>query len=97
MGNVMGTLTTYPPRILRVKYRSAHFPRRIATATAKVPYSGIYALSDVLARAMSTNQILWYRIERVPPKEIASLRSSLQRWPEALQHTSEQTFVEWET
>ena len=87
---------TYPPRILRVLYRSAYFPRRVASVDVKVPYSGIYAMSEALARAISTNQILWYRIDRVPPKEISTVRSSLQRWPDAFATSSEQTFVKWD-
>jgi hypothetical protein len=83
------------PRILRITYRSAHHPRRIASAVAKVPYSGIYALGEVLARAMTREEILWYRIERVPAKHIGAVRPSLVRWPEALHKTSEHTFVEW--
>ncbi len=86
---------SYPPRILRVIYRSAHHPRRLARVHAKVPYSGIYALSEVLVRALSQNEILWYRIEQVDPKEIAAIRKSLERWPEALAASSEQTFVKW--
>jgi hypothetical protein len=87
---------TYPPRILRIVYRSNHHPRRVVETFAKVPYSGIYGLSETLGRAMSTEQIMWYRIERVAPKDIAAVRSGLARWPEALERTSEQTFVKWE-
>jgi hypothetical protein len=93
MSNVV---TGYPPRILRVVYRSAHHPRRLARVNAKVPYSGIYALSETLARAISQNEILWYRIEKVPTDEIAKIRKGLKRWPEALAESSEQTFVTWE-
>jgi hypothetical protein len=87
----------YSPRILRIVYRSNHHPRRIDSVVAKVPYSGIYTLSETLARAISTEEILWYRIERVPPKQIPSIRKGLVRWPEALRASARSTGVTWES
>lgn len=86
----------YPPRVIRIRYRSNYHPRRVAIAYAKVPYSGIFDLSEVLARAVSTSEILWFRIERVMPREITpSVRRELKRWPEALKETSDRTSVTW--
>ena len=87
----------YTPRILRVVYRSNHHPRRVASVVVKVPYSGIYGLSETLARAISTEEIMWYRIERVPPKDISRVRSTLGRGPEGLTRSSGETGVTWES
>lgn len=93
----MGSVTIYPPRILRVTYRSRNAPRRVIRVDAKVPYSGIFALSETLARALSTNQIMWYRVEPVPNREIAAIRKDLKRWNEALATSSRTSGVEWDT
>lgn len=87
-----------PPRILRVRYRSRHWPRRVAEAWIKVPYGGVhglYALAETLSRAVQTRQVMWFRIEapeHIPPEK----RAILARWPEALKLTSESTGVTWE-
>ena len=89
---------TIPPRILRVQYRSRHWPRRRAEAWIKVPYGGIhgmYSLAEALSRAVQTRQVMWFRIEapeRIPPER----RAELARWPDALRGTSERTGVTWE-
>jgi hypothetical protein len=81
----------YPPRILRVTYRGAN--GRVARFYCKVPYSGVFALSEVFARLLSTNEVRWFRIEPAPAPEIETHRSSLERWPEAFRRTLDITKV----
>jgi hypothetical protein len=75
----------YPPRILRVTYRGAN--GRVARFYCKVPYSGLFALTEVLTRLLSTNEVRWFRIEPAPATDIERERSRLERWPEALRRT----------
>ena len=87
-----------PPRILRVRYRSRHWPRRVAEAWVKVPYGGIhsmYGLVEALTRAVQTRQVMYFRIE-APEKITPEVRAVLARWPEALSATSARTGVQWE-
>lgn len=90
------------PRIFRVRYSGAQrreqgrFLPRLATVFVKVPYGGLFGLSETLVRAMSTNQIRWFRIDVARPGEITpEIRASLTRWPEALGITTSTTAVEW--
>jgi hypothetical protein len=81
------------PRIFKVSYRG---PRRVATAYVKVPYSGLYGLTETLTRAMTTGQVLWFRIDVAKKGEITpDVRANLVRWMEGLMSTSETTTVEW--
>jgi hypothetical protein len=84
------------PRILTITYRSAHHPRRVIKTYAKVPYSGIYALTETLSRALSINEILWFRVERTPVPDIKHIRSQLVRWPQALGESSRTSDVTWD-
>lgn len=87
--------TTIQPRIFRVSFRSAR-NGKLAKVYTKVPYSGTYALSETLTRALTTGEIAWFRLEPAKPNEITPrIRGSLQRWPEALRSTSERTQVTW--
>lgn len=90
------------PRIFRLEYtapvRREHgrFRARKAAAWIKVPYSGLYALTETLVRAMTTGQIERYTLRVARPREITpQVRESLTRWPEALSHTTEVTAVDW--
>lgn len=86
----------YPPRLVRITYRSNYHPRRVARCYAKVPYSGVFDLTEVLTRAVTTSEILWFRIDRMLPRDITpTIRRELQRWPEALKATSTRTLVTW--
>ena len=81
-------------RIFRIMFRSAMGKQ--VTVFAKVPYSGLYALTEVLTRALSTGEILWFRLDPAKASEITpNRRSSLRRWPEALRSTSERSGVSW--
>lgn len=86
----------YPPRVLRITYRSNYHPRRVAVAYAKVPYGGVFDLTEVLTRAVTTSEIIWYRLDRLLPAQITPIiRRELVRWPEALRKTSKSTHVSW--
>lgn len=87
---------SYPPRVLRITYRSNYHPRRVVHTYAKVPYSGIFELTEVLSRAVSTSEIIWFRLDRLLPGQITpSIRRELVRWPEALKATSALSQVTW--
>lgn len=76
-------------------FRSAH-NGKLVRVYAKVPYSGSFALTETLTRALTTGEIEWFRVDRAKPGEITTgIRESLQRWPEALRSTSERTEVTW--
>lgn len=86
------------PRIFRIEYTTPHRGRkpRHAAAWIKVPYGGLFGLSDNLTRAMSTGQIESFRMRVARPGEITpEVREQLARWPEALERTTETTQVEW--
>lgn len=77
---------TPPPRIVKITYRSG-VNGRVAVAYAKVPYSGLFDLTEKLTRMVSKREIRWFRIDEAKPAEIAVARASLVRWPEALRRT----------
>lgn len=83
-----------PPRIFRVRYRSAKI-RKVVDRYVKVPYSGFFGLTETLARAMETKQILWFRIDVAKPPEIAKVRDQLVRWTEFLNDTASTTEVDF--
>lgn len=88
-------MISYTPRIYRVMYRSAINGKLVKVIT-KVPYSGAYAMTEMLTRAITTGEIAWYRIDPAKPSEITpKVRAGLQRWPEALQTSSTKTEVTW--
>lgn len=81
-------------RIFRIMFRSA--VGKQVTVFAKVPYSGAYALTEVLTRALVMGEIQWFRLDPAKPGEITpKRRASLLRWPEALRSTSERSGVTW--
>lgn len=90
------------PRIFKLDYTTpvkrerGKFSRRRQSAFIKVPYAGLYALSETLTRAMTTGQIESFTLRVARPHEITNeIRGQLTRWPEALQHTTEVTAVDW--
>jgi hypothetical protein len=90
-------MTVYQPRIYRVMYRSA-VNGKLVKIFMKVPYSGLYAMTEVLTRAVANRQIEWYRLDPAKPGEITpKVRDALQRWPEALRASSAKTEVSWLT
>jgi len=90
------------PRIFRVEYttpprreRGRFLPRR-ASAWVKVPYGGLYGLTETLVRAMTTGQVERVSLRVARPREITpEVRAELARWPDALAHTTEVTHVDW--
>lgn len=83
------------PRIIRVMYRSAKNGKLVKVLT-KVPYAGLYPLTETLTRALAVGDIGWFRIDPAKKSEITPrVRDSLQRWPEALRSTTERTDVTW--
>lgn len=84
-----------PPRIFRITIRSA-YNLKLARVYAKVPYGGVYAMTEALARALATGEILWFRVDVPKASEITDgIREKLQRWPEAFRSMSERTEVTW--
>jgi hypothetical protein len=83
-----------PPRIVKITYKGKRF-RRVATCIAKIPYSGLYELNEVLARMLATNEVEWYRVDIAKPKEIEAGRADLKRWLPALEATTMITGVDW--
>lgn len=62
----------------------------------KVPYGGAFALTENLTRAMTTGQIERFCLRIARPREITpEVRANLTRWPEALNHTTEVTAVDF--
>jgi hypothetical protein len=83
-----------PPRIFKITYRSA-INGRVVRVFAKVPYGGLFDLTDKLSRMVTERQILWFRLDVAKPKEIAEHRSTLGRWLGALAESSAVTKVDW--
>lgn len=83
-----------PPRILKVTYRSA-IKRRVATFYCKVPRGGsMYELNDAMTRLIVTGQARWFRVDVPQAGEITpEIRSQLERWLPAMQHTTSITEV----
>lgn len=83
------------PRIYRVMYRSGH-NGKLVKVFAKVPYSGVYAMTETLTRAMTTGEIIYVSIAPAKASEITpKVRDNLERWPVALRQSSEKTGVSW--
>lgn len=89
------TLRPAPRRIWRITYRAAKTGKLVRTY-AKVPYAGIFGLTETLTRALAVGDIDMYRLDAAKPREITpGIRARLQRWPEALRATSERSGVTW--
>jgi hypothetical protein len=84
-----------PPRIFVLRYRSLLGRKRVAEMWLKVPYSGLFGLVEVLARAITTRQVMWFRLD-VPQVVPNERRSELARWPVALHESSAITGVDWD-
>jgi len=83
-----------PRRIWRFTYRAAN--GKLVRGFAKVPYAGVFGLTETLTRAITVGDIDMYRLDPAKPKEITpGVRARLQRWPEALQATSARSGVTW--
>lgn len=90
-------LRPWPKRIWRVSYRSG-YNDKLVRVVAKVPYSGIFPLTETLTRALSTGEIRWFRLEPVSPTALTvGIRARLTRWPEALRASSLKTEVTWQS
>lgn len=83
-------------RIVKIRYRS-NVNGRVATAFAKVEYSGMYDLNEKLARMLSQRQIRWFRVDAASPEEIEQERSTLKRWHVALAETAGLTRINLES
>ena len=79
--------------IVKITYRSG-VNGRVAVAFAKVPYGGMVELADKLARLLAVKQVRWFRVDAAKPHEINEVRSSLVRWPEALEATLTRTKID---
>jgi hypothetical protein len=82
-----------PPRIVKITYRSG-INGKCAVAYAKVPYGGLFDLNEKLSRLFSKRQVRWFRVDEAKPEEIARVRDSLVRWPEALAATASRTKID---
>ena len=87
-------MTTDIPRIFKVQYRSG-VNGRVAVAYVKVPYGGLFGLTEMLTRQITQRQIVWFRVNVAKPADIALHRSELARWFDALTATSSLTRVDW--
>jgi hypothetical protein len=77
--------------IARVTYKGN---RRVARTYVKLQYGAVFTLSETLSRAWAIGLIDWFRIDTIKPNEITpEIRASLQRWPQALEATTERTKV----
>lgn len=72
--------------ILKVTYRSG-VKRRVVTFFAKVPYGHSYDLTEKMTRLQQKDQVLWFKVSGASKEEIAEVRPTLERWPEALRRT----------
>jgi hypothetical protein len=90
-------------RIFRIEYavmprrdERGRFKRSRVKTYTKVQYGAVFGLSEALSRALSTGQIAWFRVATAKKGEITpDIRSHLERWPTALEQTSEVTAVQW--
>jgi hypothetical protein len=83
-------------RIWRFTYRAKN--GKLIRGYAKVPYSGVYGLTETLTRAITVGDIEMFRLDPATPKEITpARRSRLERWPEALRATSKRSGVTWQS
>jgi len=55
----------------------------------------MFGLTETLVRAIETNQVLWYRIDRASAREIAMFRDQLVRWTEFLDTTASSMGVDF--
>ncbi|HEX5016563.1 MAG TPA: hypothetical protein VFX15_03135 [Actinomycetes bacterium] len=79
--------------VFKVEYKSG-VNGRVARFYVKAPYGGAYGLGETLMRAYLTGQIKWFRIKDIAPGELTlDLRSSLLRWPQALEASTARTKV----
>jgi hypothetical protein len=82
------------PSLYKVTYRSG-VRQRVASVVVKVPYGGVFGMTDTLTRMMTTGQIRWFRVEVAQTKDITPVRDRLERWLPALTGTSSITGVDW--
>jgi hypothetical protein len=82
------------PNIFKVSYRSA-INGRVARIWVKVPYGGLFALNETLARQLASGNLLWFRVDIAKPDQIAEHRSELARFMGALMKTTRITAVDW--
>lgn len=84
-----------PPRIYRVRYTRKARPRdqrgrflaRAVEVWVKVPYGGLFGLSDTLSRALTTHEIETFSIHAALAGEVtADVRAQLERWEMALEN-----------
>jgi len=85
---------TAPARIWHVDYTSVH--RRRKEVFVKVPYGGLFAMTELLTRMLHEDQIVRFQIRKARAGEITpTVRASLERWLPALVGTSSWTGVDW--
>ena len=84
------------PRLWRVRYVSKH--NRKADVVLKVPYGGVFAMTELLTRMVAMGQVRWFRLEAAETPEIEAQKRSrhgLERWLPGLIRTSSVTGVDW--
>lgn len=87
------TLRPAPRRIWKVTYRAKG---KLVRTYAKVPYAGVFGLTETLTRALAVGDIDMYRLDAAKPTEITpGVRARLQRWPDALRSTTQRSGVTW--
>lgn len=86
---------TAPARIWTVTYCGNVGRPRVATVVVKIPYGGVFAMTELLTRMVTIRQIRWFALWEARPGEIAMARESLERWLPALMRSSERTRVDW--
>lgn len=82
------------PSIYKVMYCSKRRPR-IESVIVKVPYGGVFGMTDLLTRMLTIGQIRWFTVEVARTKDITPVRDRLERWLPALTKTSQRTGVDW--
>lgn len=90
------------PRIFKVAFgvptrrNKGRFTTSTVSVFIKVPYGALMMTTEMLTRAMTTGQIVWFRIDVAKPSEITKdVREHLTRWTDVLARTTEITAVDW--
>jgi hypothetical protein len=80
--------------IFKVRYRSA-LNGRAVTLWVKVPYGGIFDLTEMLSRQLAKGQIHYFKVDAAKPHEIGEHRAELARARDALLASSAITRIDW--
>lgn len=51
------------------------------SVVVKIPYGGVFAMTELLTRLLYVHELMWFRIDAATTKEInAQKRKGLERW-----------------